>query len=233
MERSCSHNESIRFTVHTLSNRLKCRKQHIDIDTHTHTVQYSTVHSFSIIYIKHKKVWVGKIDAQAIFIAWCAEISTLSRSTFMGQRKWDASQNVVIIRFHLASFVFFFFFFFAFFPHSNFLFACSLFSCTVLQIWCRFFYCSLCSIASFGRLKRTKYYYTTLKMFLHLRTYFFFQLPFHSGTIVLCFSFFILLLFRIGTMRCKEEEKKTVSISIYNFFIIFQYYHTFYGLFNV
>lgn len=101
------------------------------------------------------------------------------------------------------------------------------------------------SIASFGKLEHTKYSYIivygwilcTLEMFLHLRTYSFFpiQLPFPSSRTISLSIFSLSSSFSCSywnnTIQM-QRRKKIVSCE-YNFFIIFQYYHTFYGLFKV
>lgn len=249
MERSCCHNESIRFThsVHTRTRTHRHTKTVIDWNTkETHT---SMEHSSSLheCMEKHKKeFWAGKIDVQAIFIAWCAEISTLSRSTFMGHNEYGMQAKMWL------SFAFIHrmlsFFFFPFFPNQiSFLclFLAVLFS-TVLQIRCRFFYCSRCLLTLHKlcfiwqtqahevllhsvSVLDTRY---TLKMFLHLRTYSFFLPWLFSLSSSFSISYWNNKIQR-RRKNCILSASVAVCITIYNFFIIFQYYHTFYGLFKV
>lgn len=147
------------------------------------------------------------------------------------------SLSSIVCSFFFSLLVYFLSFFFS---YSNFL-LLVLFLSVFSTLYCKFgvgFFIAvdacLYSIASFGKLKHTKYSYSilycTLKMFLHLRTYSFFFI--NSLSTLFCPTralFLFLSSFsspHIGTIRCRKKKKivscvYTISLLFFNIIIHF------------
>lgn len=121
-------------SMRTLSNRLKYQTQ---TQTHTHT------------RAPLQSVKKNKINTEAMFIAWCAEISALSRSTFE-QWIWIEAKKWLSFAFISSLDVVVFFFYFSILIQILFLF----FSLSLpLEIRCRFSHFELSACLIFGILE--------------------------------------------------------------------------------